>query len=148
MYMLAGTSFTGPSGKTYSASGQVDSPDVAAALKNGWSESDPGTPNELAGTLPTGSTNDYFPPGFSTAAKRLEITANSAGSTLTGLQAGAPDQRIMLVNLGTGALTLSHQSSSSAAAHRFLASADATVAANGGAVLLQYSETQQRWIVR
>lgn len=148
MFMTAGSAFTGRNGKAYSTSGQVDGSDVALALKAGWQPSDPGDLATVAATLPTGSTNDHSPAGLSSSTVRMEYTANSAGSTLTGLAAGEDNQQVMIVNLGTGALTLSHQSASSMAQNRFLAGADVTVAASGGCVLLQYSATQQRWLVR
>jgi len=151
MYMTppgSGGNFTGRNSVSYSTATLVEPADVAQAIKQGWTPADPGDVNVVALTLPTGSTNNLAPIGFSSATKRLEITANSAGSTLTGLMAGAEDQQIMVVNLGTGALTLTAQSASSTAANRFLSNANATLAASGGAALLLYSTTQARWIVR
>lgn len=144
----SGGNFTGRNGMAYSTATAVESADVATAIKLGWTPADPGDVNVVMLTLPSGTTNNLAPIGFSTATKRLEITANSAGSTLTGLSAGAEDQQIMVVNLGTGALTLTAQSASSTAANRFLSNANATLAASGGSAILLYSTSQARWIVR
>lgn len=147
MYMTPGSAFTGRGGTIYSAAGQVDSGDVALAIKNGWSPGDPGPVNSIALTLSSGSTNNLSPIGFTSALKRLEITCNSGGSTLTGLMAGVDDQEVVITNVGSsGTLTLAHQSTSSVAGARFAANADTTVSTGSG-VIVHYSAAISRWIV-
>lgn len=149
-YMLPGAAFTGYTGTVYSATAQLVAPgDMNLAVRNGWTMDDTGPTGICAVTLPSGTTNNLEPVGFGTGTQRLEITANSSGSTLTGLQAGEDGQTIMIVNIAaSGSLTIDEQSSSSTAANRFLSNANATVAAAGGSVIAQYSAPQQRWIIR
>lgn len=73
----------------------------------------------------------------------------SAARNITGVVAGTSGQAVLLVNVGTFAITLKHQSTSSAAANRLVVpwAGDYVMAANGGAALLVYDATDSRWRV-
>jgi hypothetical protein len=91
----------------------------------------------------TGNQNDYAP----TAGDIIRISSDAA-RTITGLTAGASGDVRVLVNVGSFAITLAHQSASSTAANRFLVSfgSDYIIAANAAATLI-YDGTTSRWRV-
>ncbi len=73
----------------------------------------------------------------------------SAARNITGVVAGTSGQAVLLVNVGTFAITLKHQSTSSAAANRLVVpwAGDYVMSASGGAALLVYDATDSRWRV-
>jgi hypothetical protein len=75
--------------------------------------------------------------------------AGTAARNITGIAAGTSGLAILLVNVGSFALTLKHQSASSTAANRFTVpwAGDCVLAASGGAVVLVYDSTSSTWRV-
>jgi phage-related tail fiber protein len=75
--------------------------------------------------------------------------AGTAARAITGIAAGTSGLTILLVNVGTFALTLKHQSASSTAANRFTVpwAGDCVLAASGGAIVLVYDATSSTWRV-
>lgn len=75
--------------------------------------------------------------------------AGTAARNVTGIAAGTSGLAVLLVNVGSFALTLKHQSASSAAANRFTIpwAGDCVLAANGGAAVLVYDSTSATWRV-
>ena len=75
--------------------------------------------------------------------------AGTAARNVTGIAAGTSGLAILLVNVGSFALTLKHQSASSTAANRFTIpwAGDCVLAASGGAVVLVYDSTSSTWRV-
>lgn len=75
--------------------------------------------------------------------------AGTAARNITGITAGTSGQAILLVNVGSFALTLKHQSASSSAANRFTVpwAGDCILAANGGNAVLVYDGTSSTWRV-
>jgi hypothetical protein len=75
--------------------------------------------------------------------------AGTAARNVTGIAAGTSGLAILLVNVGSFALTLKHQSASSTAANRFTVpwAGDCVLAASGGAVVLVYDSTSSTWRV-
>jgi hypothetical protein len=75
--------------------------------------------------------------------------AGTAARNITGIAAGTSGLAILLVNVGTFALTLKHQNASSAATNRITVpwAGDCVLAANGGAVVLVYDSTSSTWRV-
>jgi hypothetical protein len=73
----------------------------------------------------------------------------SAARNITGIAAGVDGQAILLVNTGSFAITLKHESTSSTAANRFTVpwAGDYVMSANGGAALLVYFTASSRWRV-
>lgn len=73
----------------------------------------------------------------------------SAARNITGVVAGTNGQAILLVNTGSHAITLKHQSTSSTEANRLVVpwAGDYVMAANGGAALLIYFTALSRWRV-
>jgi len=73
----------------------------------------------------------------------------SAARNLTGIVAGTNGQAILIVNVGSHAITLKHESASSTAANRFTVpwAGDYVMSANGGAALLVYFTASSRWRV-
>jgi hypothetical protein len=74
--------------------------------------------------------------------------SSDAARTITGIVAGTSGATILLVNVGSFAITLSHQSSSSTAANRLIVpwAGDCVIAASA-AVSLYYDGTTSRWRV-
>jgi hypothetical protein len=75
--------------------------------------------------------------------------AGAAARNITGIAAGTSGMAVLLVNVGTFALTLKHQNASSSAANRITVpwAGDCVLAANGGAVVLVYDSTSSTWRV-
>jgi len=75
--------------------------------------------------------------------------AGTAARNVTGIAAGTSGLAILLINVGSFALTLKHASASSSAANRFTVpwAGDCVLAANGGAVVLVYDSTSSTWRV-
>jgi hypothetical protein len=75
--------------------------------------------------------------------------AGTAARNITGISAGTSGQAILLVNVGSFALTLKHQSASSTAANRFTTpwAGDCILAASGGSAVLVYDSTSATWRV-
>lgn len=79
----------------------------------------------------------------------FRLTANAARN-ITGLAGGSEGKAILLLNVdSTDAITLKHQSTSSDAANRIIVpwAGDYVLAAAGGAALLVYDGTTERWRV-
>jgi hypothetical protein len=99
------------------------------------------TPSSLSS-----SQNDYAPG----VCDILRLTSSTA-IDLTGLVAGTVDGALRLIintnASGGAAITLKHESSSSTAANRFRSSfgSDVVLTADGGSVLLTYSNAISRW---
>lgn len=94
------------------------------------------TPTTLAA-----NTDDWAPTGFSTAS--MVRASASAAYNLTGIAGGAAGRMIMLHNVGSYAITLKNDTTSTAA-NRFALSADYTLGA-AQSVLLEYDGTTSRW---
>jgi hypothetical protein len=106
-----------------------------------------GTGNGLItpAALAAGSTNDWNPTGIGQA-QVINVTPDAAGSTLTGLVAQAGSRVIVLINQGTGTLTLTHNDAGSAAANRFfLPSAVSLGIVQNSAVMLWYDAAAGHW---
>lgn len=73
--------------------------------------------------------------------------SSDAARDITGLAGGASGKAILLVNVGSHAVTLKHQSASSDAANRIIVpwAGDYAIAASGGAATLVYDATTERW---
>lgn len=93
------------------------------------------------------ATNDWAPVNFS-ATGAYRVTTSGTPS-ITGIASGAANRAISLFNVGTVALTLSHESAGSAAGNRFAlpGSANYNVPANDS-VTLWYDGTSLRWRVK
>jgi hypothetical protein len=86
--------------------------------------------------------NDYNPTGLSDAVV-LRLTASSSYS-ITGLAGGVSGRLIVIHNIGSNTITLSNQSTSSAAANRFLLGSDRAIAADESYAII-YDSTTSRW---
>jgi hypothetical protein len=75
--------------------------------------------------------------------------AGTAARNITGIAAGTSGLAILLINVGSFALTIKHQSASSSSANRFTVpwAGDCVLAASGGAVVLVYDSTSSTWRV-
>jgi len=75
--------------------------------------------------------------------------AGTAARAITGIAAGTSGLAILLINVGSFALTLRHQSASSSAANRITVpwAGDCVISANGGSVVLVYDSTSSTWRV-
>lgn len=92
----------------------------------------------------TGNVNNYAPTGLATSSV-LRMTSD-ASRNVTGLTGGVDGRLVLLLNVGSFAIVLINESSSSTAANRFALGADLTIAAFGS-VLLWYDSTSTRWRV-
>jgi hypothetical protein len=75
--------------------------------------------------------------------------AGTAARNITGIAEGTSGQAILLINVGSFALTLKHQSASSTAANRFTVpwAGDYILPASGGKAVLFYDSTTVTWRV-
>lgn len=92
----------------------------------------------------TGNVNDY-----AIGTGDIFRLSSDAARTITGVVAGTNGQAILLVNVGSHAITLAHESSSSTAANRLTVpwAGNYVMDANGGAALLVYFTASSRWRV-
>ena len=97
-------------------------------------------------TILGASTNNYSATG-SGSTSRMRISSSLAVD-LTGLTGGAPGREMVLFNIGSFTITLSHDSASSTAANRFLCPGSTNFALTANAaVRLVYDATSSRWRV-
>lgn len=90
----------------------------------------------------TANQNDYNPTGLSGAVV-LRLNTD-ASRDITGLQGGSDGRVITIVNVGSNAIVLKAESTSSSAANRFGFEADLTLASKASC-LLTYDNTASRW---
>lgn len=92
----------------------------------------------------TASQNNYNPG----TGDIFRLDANAARD-ITGIVAQANGNAILLVNVGSHAITLKHESASSTAANRITVpwAGDYVLSASGGAALLVYFTASSRWRV-
>lgn len=95
------------------------------------------TPTQLAANA-----NDYAPSGYATAS--MMRLSSDAARDITGIDAGVGMGRLVLVNVGSFAITLKDADANSAAANRFAFGADYVLAA-GASVSIVYDSTSSRW---
>lgn len=94
--------------------------------------------------LGAGQTDNYNPGDFSAVA-RLRLSANAAGSQLSGLVASATDgQVVVITNISANDLTLLDESASSTAANRFGLNGDRILGQNESLMLI-YDTGIARW---
>lgn len=92
----------------------------------------------------TANQNNYTLP----SADIVRLDANAARD-ITGFEAGTSGQSVLLVNVGTNAITLKHQNTSSSASNRIVVpwAGDYVLDASGGSAVLVYDSTTSRWRV-
>lgn len=78
-----------------------------------------GVTNYISGTLSTGDNNNWNPTGISSAVF-IRITANSSGSTLTGITGGVAGRLLTLINVSANAVVLANNDAGSSAECRFI----------------------------
>lgn len=73
----------------------------------------------------------------------------SAARNVTGFAAGSSGQAVLLINVGSFAITLKHQSTSSTDVNRIVVpwAGDYVLAASGGSATVVYDATTSRWRV-
>lgn len=102
--------------------------------------------NSISPTSIGANQNDYAPTGFSTASV-VRLTASGAYS-ITGLAGGSNGRAIVVVNVGSNTITLSHENASSTAANRFACPSSANFSLLAGScVIVVYDTTSARWRV-
>jgi len=93
------------------------------------------------------SQNDLNPTGLSTASV-IRVTSSSGVYIITGLQGGADGRWLTIINVGSNAFSLAHESASSSAANRFyIRGALAVTLLQYETVHLWYDATLSRWVV-
>jgi hypothetical protein len=112
-----------------------------------------GNPQELRGSLlldlvsvvlSAGTYNDFAPDGYRNLSR---LVINSTGAvTLTGLAGGIDGRIVTLYVVGSGTLTLSNNSGSSAQANRFQQVQDVSTLNSGQVISLLYDSTFGGWI--
>lgn len=92
----------------------------------------------------SGNQNNYNPTnGLAASIWRL---TSSTSVTITGIIAGTNGQHLVLINVGTNLITVSHESGSSDAASRIVVGTGAdAVLVGGGSLSLIYDTTTARW---
>jgi hypothetical protein len=137
--------------------------EVASLFNSGWLDPTQFTKDPVTGkvTLITGGTtqNVVFTAASTPAAlaagnnnnfalpanvSRIRFSANAAGSTLTGLGAGADGQVIVVTNISANDLTLSPEDALSLAANRFAINGTQILGANQSLAFM-YDTGIARW---
>ncbi len=92
----------------------------------------------------TADQNDYTLP----TADIVRLDA-AAARNITGFAAGTSGQAVLIVNVGSHAITIKHQSASSTDANRVVVpwAGDCVLNASGGSAVLVYDSTTSRWRV-
>lgn len=99
--------------------------------------------SDISPTSISTNQNDYNPTGLAGASVIRQAVGTACA--ITGLAGGSDGRVMVIVNLGSAALTLSDDSASSTAANRFaLPGGDITLQTDG-VVLLEYDSTSSRW---
>jgi len=76
------------------------------------------------------------------------ISGSTIAFAIRGITAGVDGQRISVINLGTGVMTIAHQATAATAVNRIISLTGSDVASTGaGAGELVYSTSQSRWIL-
>ena len=106
-----------------------------------------GAPSVISPAQLTANTNDWSPTGIATATTVNVDTSNTW--QLTGILAGTDGQKLTLHNIGANSFYIMNQSTSSAAANRFLGSSGAyLLQANADAQIEYRGGSTNRWIVQ
>lgn len=93
--------------------------------------------------LASGNTNDYTGIGTASVGR---LSADVAGSTLTGIVAPADPTYLVIVNISANTLTITHQDTNSTAANRFLTATGASLTlTQDDTATFWYDLTTQRW---
>lgn len=124
--------------QTLKAARMGDGSTLGGFLMKKWRTSFPVSPPQI-----TADQNNYNPTDLAVA-ETLLLTADASRS-ITGITAAVAGARMSIVNRGSFDITLKDASASSTAANRFQFGADVVLKANG-AIELQYSGTDSRWI--
>jgi hypothetical protein len=104
------------------------------------------SPSILPTALASGSTDSWTFSGLSTSSN-IHVNTNAAGSTLKGLVAQENGAVRHLINYGTGALTLEHRTSATAADQFWLPGSTSYIVGSLGAVSLVYDSGLPGWTV-
>ena len=85
---------------------------------------------------------------LSSSASVAVIAAGTAAITVNGILAGVNGQRMTIVNLGTGAMTIADAATAASAVDRILRQSTSTAATTGaGCADLVYVSSSARWIL-
>lgn len=123
---------------TLNAGRMGDGATLGGYLLGRWGYKYPLAPSQI-----TADRNDWAPTDFALA-ETMFVTSDAA-RTITGIAGGYAGARRTIVNRGAFDITLSNANVASSAANRFLFESDIVIRANG-AVELQYSATDSRWM--
>jgi len=125
--------------------GNNTNPDTGGA---GWIDWEPSGSDYMSATVPSGTTHDYNPPGFSGSIAFLDVDTSAGAATIGSLPQGINGQMVTVTPIGANSLKLTNNDGS-ATQPKFRA---ATAA--GGQTLLQgqscnvrYSGTLNLWLV-
>ncbi|UOF78754.1 tail fiber protein [Caudoviricetes sp.] len=93
----------------------------------------------------TADTNDYNPTGLASAVI-LRISTDANNRVLTGIAGGAAGRLLVLLNIGSHAITVRNDDAGSTAANRIICSVDGRVVlAPNQAAMLWYDSISSRW---
>jgi len=136
--LIYGTGLDGSNGTISSGNIGIGTVAPGAKLDNAGSFALSG---DIAATI-SANTNNWAPSGLSgTTVIRAQA---SAAVDLTGLTGGVDGRVITIFNIGSNAITLKNQSTSSTALNRFAIGGDLSVGADQSVSLI-YDATSQRW---
>lgn len=94
-------------------------------------------------TLTAGDNDDY---AIGSDTLTMRVTPDATGSNLTGLIGGSEIRKLRVINLGTAALTITHEDTGSTAENRIVTpDAASWVLEATDVVDLEYDETTERW---
>jgi hypothetical protein len=134
-------------------SAKSDGGDTSLVLPSDWNADHTGSLSDLTSyfkltadispTALSASVDDYDPTGLSTASVLRLSTNSGTQRNITGIAGGADGRILLIHNLGSGAIGLLDNTTSTAA-NRFAIAGGAILPADGS-ILLQYDSTSSRW---
>jgi hypothetical protein len=123
--------------------GNMTDPDTGGA---GWSSLTPDPTGLLQLAVAAGTYNDYAPVGFSGSVGFLDITPSGGNVILTGIEAGADGQYLVVSNLsGSNTVTLDSLNAGSLAQNRMRLPGNISLSQNNG-ICLRYSAALSLWV--
>jgi hypothetical protein len=123
--------------------GNMTDPDTGGA---GWSSLTPDPTGLLQLAVAAGTYNDYAPAGFNGSVGFLDITPSGGNVVLTGIEAGADGQYLVVTNLsGSNTVTIDSLNVGSLAQNRVRLPGNITLIQNNG-ICLRYSAALSLWV--
>lgn len=123
--------------------GNATNPDTGGA---GWADWQPGGAAYMSATVPSGTTHDFNPPGFTASTGFLDLQPTTGAASIGSLPAGINNQTVTVSNANATNSVKLLALDGSATQPKFRAATDLTLLPNQSATV-RYSTDLTLWIV-